>query len=63
MPLLLRFLIVGILAYIAGSTITPLLWAPVLAQQSKQILSPFAMLSAAIFIFAAVLAVREWRRK
>ena len=63
MPMLLRLVVVGVLAYLAGSTLTPLLWAPILAQQSKQILSPFAVLSSAIFIFAAVLAVREWRRK
>lgn len=63
MPLLLRLVVVGVLAYLAGSTVTPLLWGPILGQQSKQILSPFAMLSAAIFIIAVVLAVREWRRK
>ena len=63
MPMLLRLIVVGVLAYLAGSVITPLLWAPILAEQSKQILSPFAVLSAAIFIFAVVLAVREWRRK
>ena len=62
MPLILRFLITGVMAYIAGSIITPILWAPVLAQQAKQILSPFVMLSAAILIFAVVKAVREWRR-
>jgi hypothetical protein len=63
MPMLLRLIVVGVVAYLAGSVITPLLWAPILAEQSKQILSPFAVLSAAIFIFAVVLAVREWRRK
>jgi hypothetical protein len=63
MPLLLRIIMVGVFAYLAGSTLTPLLWGPVLAQQSKQILSPFAVLSAAIFIIAVVFAVREWRRK
>lgn len=63
MPLVLRLIVVGVLAYLAGSTLTPLLWGSVLAQQSKQILSPFAVLSMAIFLFAVVLAVREWRRK
>lgn len=63
MSLVLRLVVVGILSYLAGSTLTPLLWAPVLGQQSKQILSPFAVLSAAIFIIAVVLAVKEWRRK
>lgn len=63
MPILLRLLVVGVMAYLAGSVITPLLWAPILAEQSKSILSPFAVLSGAIFIFAVVLAVREWRRK
>lgn len=62
MPLVLRFLIMGVMAYIAGSVITPILWGPLLVQQSKQILSPFMMLSAAILIFAVVKAVREWRR-
>jgi len=63
MPMFLRLIVVGVLAYLAGSVITPMLWAPILAEQSKQILSPFAVLSAAIFIFAVVLAVREWRRR
>ena len=63
MPLLLRIIVVGVLAYLAGSTLTPLLWGSVLAQQSKQILSPFAVISVAIFVFALVFAIREWRRK
>lgn len=63
MALVLRLIVVGVLSYVAGSTITPLLWGPVLAQQSKQILSPFAVLSVAILIIAVVFAVKEWRRK
>lgn len=63
MPLFLRFIVVAVLSYLAGSTVTPFLWAPILAQQSQQILSPFAVLSAAILTFSVALAIREWKRK
>lgn len=63
MPILLRLVVVGVLAYLAGSIITPLLWAPILAQQSKQILSPYALLSAGIFIAAVGYAISQIRKK
>ena len=63
MPLLLRLVVVIALAYLAGSTLTPLLWGPVLARQSRDILSPFALTSAGIFIAALGYALSQLRKK
>ena len=63
MPLLLRFLVVAVLAYIAGSIVTPLVWGPVLVRQSKEIISPYALISAGIFIAAVGYAINAIRRK
>lgn len=60
--LLLRLVVIVAVAYIAGSTLTPLLWAPVLARQSEQILSPFALLSAGIFILSVGYALSRFRK-
>ena len=63
MPILLRLVVVVALAYIAGSTITPLLWGPVLARQSKEIISPFVLLSAGVFLAAVGYAICQIRKK
>ncbi len=62
MPILLRFLVVAVLAYVLGSTVTPLLWHPVLVQQGKEILSPYAVFSTALMIVAVGYAVGQWRK-
>lgn len=48
--LILRFVIVAMLAYIAGSTITPLVWAKVMTVQAEKTLSPFMLLSGGILL-------------
>ncbi len=63
MPFLLRLLLGCALAYIAGAVITPLLWGPVLVQESKQILSPYAFISAGIFLAALGYAIGQIRKK
>ena len=63
MPFLLRFIVGCLLAYIAGAVITPLLWGPVLVQQSKETLSPFLLLAAGIFLAALGYAIGQIRRK
>ena len=62
MPIVLRLVLVLALAFIAGATITPLLWRAVILQQGKEILSPFAMLSAGILITAVCIAVAQIRK-
>ncbi len=62
MPIILRFVVAVVLAFIAGATVTPLLWRAVLVQQGKEILSPFAMLSAGILITAVCIAVAQIRK-
>jgi len=63
MPFLLRLLVGGALAFIAGAVVTPLVWGPVLVQESKQILSPFALISAGIFLAALGYAIGQIRKK
>ena len=63
MPFLLRFIVVGVLCYVAGTIITPLLWGPVLVRQSQQILSPFMFIAAGIFLAALGYAIGQIRRK
>ena len=62
MPLILRIVVAVVLAFIAGATITPLLWRAVLLHEGKEILSPFAMLSAGILIAAVCVAVAQIRK-
>jgi hypothetical protein len=62
MPILLRLILALALAFIAGATVTPMLWRAVLLQQGKEILSPFAMLSAGILITAVCIAVAQIRK-
>ena len=59
--LILRFIVVAVLAFIAGSVVTPLLWRPMLIQQSREILSPYTAISAAILIAAVGYAVGQWK--
>ncbi len=62
MPFLLRLLVGCALAYIAGAIVTPLLWGPVLVRQSQQIISPFMLLAAGIFLAALGYAVGQIRK-
>ncbi|MBI5692033.1 MAG: hypothetical protein HZC55_18280 [Verrucomicrobia bacterium] len=62
MPTLLRLIVVIVLAFVAGSVVTPLLWRSVLVEQGKEILSPFGMLSAGILITAVGIAVAQIRK-
>ncbi len=63
MPFLLRLLVGCALSFIAGAVVTPLLWGPVLVEQSKQILSPYALISAGIFLAALGYAIGQIRKK
>ena len=63
MPLFLRLVVGCLLAYIAGSVITPLVWGPVLVRQSQQIISPFAFIAGGIFLAALGYAIGQIRRK
>ncbi len=62
MPLLLRFVITAVIAFLAGSTVTPLLWRPVMLQQSGEILNPYTTVSAAILIAAVGYALGQLKR-
>jgi hypothetical protein len=62
MPVLLRILVAVVLAFVAGSVVTPLLWRTLLVEQGKEILSPFGMLSAGILIAAIGIAVAQLRK-
>ena len=62
MPLLLRFVITAVIAFLAGSTVTPLLWRPVMLQQSREILNPYTTVSAAILIAAVGYALGQLKR-
>ena len=61
--LFLRILIGCLLCYIAGAIITPLVWAPVLARQSQEIISPFLVLATGIFLAAIGYVISQFRRK
>ena len=62
MSVILRILVAVVLAFIAGSVVTPLLWRTVLVEQGKEILSPFGMLSAGILVIAVCIAVAQLRK-
>ena len=57
--LILRFVVVAVLAYIVGSTITPLIWAQTMTRQAEQTLSPFMLLSAGVLLFGVGYAVKQ----
>ena len=61
MPILLRFLVVAVIAFLLGAAVTPL-WHPALIQQSKEILSPYAVFSTALMIVEVGYAVGQWRK-
>ncbi|AHF89105.1 hypothetical protein OPIT5_01290 [Opitutaceae bacterium TAV5] len=61
--LLLRLILLAALSFVAGATVTPLLWQPALVEQSKTILSPFAMLSGAILVASVAYALGQMRRR
>lgn len=57
--LLLRFLVVALLAYVAGSTITPMVYAQAVQTQASQTLSPFMLFSGGILLFGVGYAVKN----
>lgn len=57
--LLIRFLVVGLLAYVAGATVTPLIYAQSVTTQAKDTLSPFMLLSCGILLFGVGYAVKQ----
>lgn len=61
--LLLRFVVVALLAYLAGSTITPLLWAQAMTKQAEETLSPFLLLSGGILLFGIGYVLKQFLRR
>lgn len=57
--LILRLIIIGVLAYLAGATITPLVWGQVMVKEAKDTLSPFAMLSGGILLFGVGYSIKQ----
>lgn len=57
--LILRIVVIAVLAYLAGATITPLLWGQVMVREAKETLSPFAMLSGGILLFGAGYSIKQ----
>ena len=62
MPIFLRILVGCLLAYIAGSVITPLVWGPVLVRQSQEIISPFLLIAGGVFLAAVGYAISSFRK-
>ena len=62
MPIFLRILVGCLLAYIAGSVITPLVWGPVLVRQSQEIVSPFLLIAGGVFLAAVGYAISSFRK-
>lgn len=64
MPTLLIRLVVFIaVGFCLGAVVTPVLWAPVLVKQATHILSPFMVLSTAVFITSIGYAWAQLRKK
>ena len=61
--LLLRFVIFLAVGFCLGAVIAPALWAPALVKQTTHILSPFMILSTAIFIGSVGYAWAQIRKK
>lgn len=57
--LILRFVIVALLAYIAGSTITPMAYAQAVQTQAKETLSPFLLFSGGVLLLGVGYAVKQ----
>lgn len=58
--ILLRFIAVALLAYIAGATITPLVWTQVMAKQAEETLSPFLLISGGILLFGVGYVLKQF---
>jgi hypothetical protein len=61
--LILRLVVVALLAYVAGATVTPLVWAPVVARQAEETLSPFLLLSGGILLFGIGYVLKQFLRR
>lgn len=61
--LLLRFVVVALLAYLAGATITPLVWAHAVTEQAKETLSPFLLLSGGILLLGIGYVLKQILRR
>jgi hypothetical protein len=57
--LILRIVVIAVLAYLAGATVTPLLWGQAMVQEAKTTLSPFAMLSGGILLFGVGYSIKQ----
>ncbi len=57
--LLLRILLVATLAYIAGATVTPLMWANAVKAEAQQTLSPFMLLSGGVLLIGVGYAAKN----
>lgn len=61
--LLIRLVIILVVGFCLEAVVTPVLWAPVLVKQATHILSPFMVLSTAIFIASVGYAWAQLRKK
>lgn len=61
--LLLRLVIFLAVGFCLGAVVTPVLWAPVLVKTTTHILSPFMILSTAIFLGSVGYAWAQIRKK
>jgi hypothetical protein len=61
--ILLRIIVVAALAFIAGSTITPLIWASAVKTQAEQTLSPFLLFSGGILLLGLGYAAKNLFRR
>lgn len=57
--LILRIVVIALLAYVAGATITPLIWTKTVTQQAQTTLSPFMLLSCGILLIGVGYAVKQ----
>jgi hypothetical protein len=48
---------------VAGATVTPLVWAPVVARQAEETLSPFLLLSGGILLFGIGYVLKQFLRR
>jgi hypothetical protein len=61
--LLLRLVIFLAVGFCLVAVVTPALWGPVLVKQATHILSPFMILSTAIFVGSVGYAWAHFRKK
>jgi hypothetical protein len=62
MSFLLRLVIFLAVGLCLGAVVTPVLWAPVLVKKATHILSPFMVLSTAIFVASVGYAWAQIRK-